>query len=932
MLVLLIVQVHGPGLKAARTGEEANFTIHAPKPGLIKKGELTVAISNSIGEVTDLKIIDNDNGLYNVSYTPAVSEDLNIVLCYKGQNLPGSPFQAQVTARPMAWQCVAKGDCVVDGAASVLGEPLEFEVDATTAGSGRLIIKAKGPDGETLRVYQNQSDDGVFSIRVDTTAGTGIYTVHCLWAYEHIPGSPFQFLVDDKMSAQMVLAKGDGLKEVYAMREANFTVSAKKPDLFDTRALKMSVVGDSGQIGLAVADNHDGTYTVTYMAPTDGEYTINIMLYGEDIPSSPFNVTAHLPPKADRCLARGHCLEPGGEMLVGKSAEFTVNTSDAGHGKLTIKANDPSGGHMRTFSSDDGEGVYTIRLDPKETGNYDVVVKWAGDHIPGSPFKLTASAGLSTGTITASGSGLSRAFSQMPTAFQLITPEAGLLEKNDLTVTIDGALRGKAAEVEVQDEGDGSYTVSYMAPSNGAYLASVKYRGKHIPNSPFKITVFPRPSPDKCRVSGKCLEPKSNVICGKPIEFRVVTKDAGYGRLVVKAVDPQGASTHAFVAEEGKHMYVVRIDTKRPGKYLVSVNWGRSSISGSPFKVRVVPASDASKVRADGPGLRASGIALGRETAFTVRTHDAGQGSVLVRLHGVKDSFLIRLERDPKDPRVLHAKYTPNEVGNYEVTILWDDVHIPGSPFLVPILDLHGQRQTRKQPSKSDGSPPGKKVVKVTKKESMVYRDQNGQLVRTEDPTIIAQLQHQQLQHQSIPASGAAANSTAVVEERRTRRLHRNEDTDEEGEGRTVQGQLHRRRSVGPGRAVSPRRQMAGIGTRSPGLRMAGAITQPEYHHSQIPRRPASVAFAGDDISPEFDTVFANSPITQSHQGIMKKSKSVSGLDKSAQSPPAKAGGKFFGRKASEPVFSRVDGVTDFSNGLSGELRGARPYRLTYGY
>ena len=972
-LSVLCFQAHGPGLKSGKTGEEASFTIHAPMPGLIKKGELTVVISNSKGELTDLKIIDSEDGLYNVTYKPMIAEDHKIALCYNGQNVPGSPFHALITARPMASECVVNGSCVAKNAVSVVGEPMEFEVDTTAAGNGRLVVKAEGPKGEVLRAFQSEEEAGVFSIRLDTSAGTGTYVVNCLWSGDRIPGSPFHLQVDDKLSAQTVVAKGDGLKEVYAMREATFDLNTKKPGLFDNGALKITVVGDSGHIGLAVADNHDGTYTVTYMAPTDGEYVVSIFLNGEDIPGSPFNVTAYLPPKADRCLARGHCLEPDGEMLVGKSAEFTVNTSDAGHGKLTIKANDPSGGHMRTFSSDDGEGVYTIRLDPKETGNYDVVVKWAGDHIPGSPFKLTASAGLSTGTITASGSGLSRAFSQMPTAFQLITPEAGLLEKNDLTVTIDGALRGKAAEVEVQDEGDGSYTVSYMAPSNGAYLASVKYRGKHIPNSPFKITVFPRPSPDKCRVSGKCLEPKSNVICGKPIEFRVATKDAGYGRLVVKAVDPQGATIRAFVAEEGKNVYTVRVDTKRPGKHLINVRWGQTAISGSPFKVRVVQASDASKVRADGPGLRSGGIALGRETAFSIRTHDAGMGAIVVRLHGVKDSFQIKLDRDPKDPRVLHAKYTPKEAGNYEVTILWDGIHIPGSPFLVPILDQHG-RQPARQQRKSEAPPERKKIVKVTKTQGVMYQDESGNMVQTEDPAVIARLQAQQVQSRQ---GALSAGTKTIVEEKRVRRVSKNMDEQGEEAEVVVASGLPppRRRSAdqgipasqparaiaGPARAVSPRRQAAGgasdgaralspqraAGKPSSGAkaRVASPVTQPEYNRSQLARSPSKASYTDDDISPEYDRVFASSTVTQPHR-VFKKSASTSNVEPSPTkaSKPAKGAKKKFGRKQSEPSVSRNESISAVPRGagfmadpsgqsrrmFTGELRGARPYRLDY--
>lgn len=981
--LVVVWQAHGPGLKSGQTGEEASFTVHAPNAGLVEKGELTIAISNSSGQLKDIKIIDSNDGLYSVTYKPMLAEEYSIGICYNGQNLPGSPFHPVITARPMASQCVAKGSCVKEGAISVVGEPLEFEVDTTAGGNGRLIVKAEGPGGETLRAFQSEEEEGIFSIRLDTSAGTGAYTIHCMWAGENIPGSPFRLPVEDKLTAQMVTARGDGLREVYAMREAVFNVSAKKPDLFDNGTLKMTVVGESGFLGLAVADNQDGTYTVTYMAPTAGEYTVSVFLNGDDIPGSPFKVTAYLPPKADRCLARGHCLEPDGKMIVGKSAEFTVNTTDAGHGKLTIKASDPNGAHVRTFLNDDGEGLHTVRIDPKQPGSYVMEVKWADEHILGSPFTLSASDGLSPGTITASGSGLSRAFSQMPTAFKLDSPESGLLDRGDLTVTIDSAVRGKPAEVEIHDQGDGSYTVTYMAPSNGAYLASVKYRGVHIPNSPFKITVFPRPSPEKCKVFGKCLEAKANNICGKALEFKVSTKDAGYGRLVVKAVDPQGTPTRAFVAEEGKNLYIVRMDPRRPGKYAVNVKWGQIPISGSPFKIKVKAASDPSKVRADGPGLRATGVPLDRETTFTIRTHDAGNGAVLVRLHGVKDSFNIKLDRDPSDPRVLHAKYTPREVGNYEVTIRWDDVDIPNSPFPVPVIDPRGRQPAAKPAKKA----PGKKVVI---RQTLMMQDQDGRMVRIDDPAMLARMEQERrqaamMQQQEAAAASAGVVTRTTVEERKTKRRSRNSGEFDADAGVVIAGGLPppRRRSdqaaaaaqpprsaAAAARAASPRRHQADVaagaravspqrGAAAADLQQAGApkprfmnaaVTQPEYHHSQLVRRPSKTSYTDDDISPEFDSVFAGQAgsdvVTQPHR-VFKKAASTSNVEpghQAARSKPPKSGGKTrFGRKQSEPVL-RADSISAKARGagfmadpsgeskrmLTGELRGARPFRLQY--
>lgn len=52
----------------------------------------------------------------------------------------------------------------------------------------------------------------------------------------------------------------------------------------------------------------------------------------------------------------------------------------------------------------------------------------------------------------------------------------------------------------------------------------------------------------------------------------------------------------------------------------------------SPFKIKVLPAHDASKVRASGPGLNASGIPASLPVEFTIDARDAGEGLLTVQI------------------------------------------------------------------------------------------------------------------------------------------------------------------------------------------------------------------------------------------------------------------------------------------------------------
>lgn len=54
--------------------------------------------------------------------------------------------------------------------------------------------------------------------------------------------------------------------------------------------------------------------------------------------------------------------------------------------------------------------------------------------------------------------------------------------------------------------------------------------------------------------------------------------------------------------------------------------------SVSPYKVKVLPTHDASKVRASGPGLNTTGVPASLPVEFTIDAKDAGEGLLAVQI------------------------------------------------------------------------------------------------------------------------------------------------------------------------------------------------------------------------------------------------------------------------------------------------------------
>ena len=146
--------------------------------------------------------------------------------------------------------------------------------------------------------------------------------------------------------------------------------------------------------------------------------------------------------------------------------------------------------------------------------------------------------------------------------------------------------------------------MQYIAPTSGAYIASIAFYDRQIPGSPFKINVVPGPDASKCRAYGPALHPNALHIAGNPLELYVDSSEAGYGSLRVYVQGPNDYRPRIFMADDSKGVHSIKFDAMKSGRYFVVLAWAEEHIPGSPFKLKVHPAADASKVSVYGPGLK----------------------------------------------------------------------------------------------------------------------------------------------------------------------------------------------------------------------------------------------------------------------------------------------------------------------------------------
>lgn len=85
-------------------------------------------------------------------------------------------------------------------------------------------------------------------------------------------------------------------------------------------------------------------------------------------------------------------------------------------------------------------------------------------------------------------------------------------------------------------------------------------------------------------------------------------------------------------------------------------------------------------MKASGPGLK--GGLVGCPAEFTIDTKGAGTGGLGLTVEGPTEA---KIECSDNGDGTCSVSYLPTEPGEYLVNILFEEVHIPGSPFKADI-------------------------------------------------------------------------------------------------------------------------------------------------------------------------------------------------------------------------------------------------------
>ncbi|XP_026548729.1 filamin-C-like, partial [Notechis scutatus] len=236
----------------------------------------------------------------------------------------------------------------------------------------------------------------------------------------------------------------------------------------------------------------------------------------------------------------------------------------------------------------------------------------------------------------------------------------GCIVNKPAEFTIDARGAGKAAlkiyaqdaegtpiDIKVKDNGNGTFSCVYIPTKAIKHTIIISWGGVNIPKGPFRVSVGEGSHPDKVKVYGPGVE-KTGLKANEPTYFTVDCSEAGQGDVSIGikcapgVVGPAEADIDFDIIKNDNDTFTVKYTPPGPGRYTIMVLFANQEIPTSPFHIKVDPSHDASKVKAEGPGLNRTGVEVGKPTHFTVFTKGAGKAKLDVHFAGATKDEVVR--------------------------------------------------------------------------------------------------------------------------------------------------------------------------------------------------------------------------------------------------------------------------------------------------
>ncbi|XP_071159079.1 filamin-B-like isoform X3 [Mytilus edulis] len=669
------------GLKSVLPTDKAStFTIQSEGVGSLEAA-VDVQIYTENGDKMPSRLSTNIDGTMKVEWTPVMAGQHRVEIYFGGQPIEGSPYYVDVfdVASIRVSRFNQRG----------VGEPASFDVDLSQASRHDYEVIIKSPSGRTVDHSITTEDRDWTKNIAYIPDESGPYSIYVSYAGYELPGCPYIQNIDD---GGLPTATGDGLYSGEENKNASFSVDVGNR----VGDLGVKVEGPNS-IAKTTLEQKEGRYIVSYVPVEVGVFTLVVTWNGKDIPGSPFHPKVVNPHKVEVVGGWQQILDNKDRvhLVVGEPKHIAFDISEAGPGHLTSEVTGPASS-LHSVIEATGSAQVTMTFTPEQEGNHYIHLQWSKLALPKSPLLGYAVHGRQDNKVILTGRGLKEASVREEAEFNIDGTQAG-------PGTPEVTLTGVKAEIPVKviAIAQGKYRCQYVPVIPGAYLLNITWNNRQLRGSPYKVNVIGAFYPNKVTVSGEGL---TGGIAGRSLNVTIDTRKAGPGELTASCMGPNKAA-YCELEDNRDGTFELRIKPQEIGRHVLQVKYGGEHVQGSPFIIKVSAPPDASKVRVTGPGVE-HGILAKFQSKFIVETKGAGAGQLTVRVRGPKGSFRVEMKRDSQRDRTILCQYYPTEIGDYHISVKWSSVDVPGSPFLVHIVDTMAELEEVMRSSMSAGRQP----------------------------------------------------------------------------------------------------------------------------------------------------------------------------------------------------------------------------------
>lgn len=377
-----------------------------------------------------------------------------------------------------------------------------------------------------------------------------------------------------------------------------------------------------------VSDHNSDVFRIMYTPFEVGCHIIDLLYDNVPVPGSPFVVNVKSGCDVSRCKAYGEGLKHG---IINKINRFTVDTKEAGKGGLSLFIEGPT--EVIVKCTDNRDGTCDVEYQANEPGEYDVIIKFAEKHIPGSPFLVVVDESTEPWKVKVYGPGIQHGEVRegVPTYINIDVSEAG---PGRIAVKMINNEEISMKELNVEDKGNGIYAVHYVPPKEGTILTcQVKFADVEVPCSPFVMNVISKTEGKNFKIINEAKD--RNIPASLPTQIELDAKESREGNADVTIKDPKGMPLFVKAAEKDNGKYLASFVPDEIGPYTVSIKIAGKDIEGSPFVLKAYKIGDAKKCKVieNIPTIQT----LGSMGTLHVDAREAGNGAVTCKITKNKD-------------------------------------------------------------------------------------------------------------------------------------------------------------------------------------------------------------------------------------------------------------------------------------------------------